>query len=85
MFLKIVSLIFNFNICIIMQPIEIIKPIQIDNARLEKILTIPVKLKLIINMIQYSLKNIEDQILISPINVIQSGLKILLIMEIIIN
>lgn len=55
------------------QPIEIIKPIQIDNARLAKISINASEIK-INNKYDpiFSEKNIEDQILISPINVIQN-------------
>ena len=55
------------------QPIEIIKPIQIDNARLAKISIYASEIK-INNKYDpiFSEKNIEDQILISPINVIQN-------------
>ena len=74
MFLKNSITHFLILICVLScQPIEIIKPIQIDNARLEKISINASEIK-INNKYDpiFSEKNIEDQILISPINVIQN-------------
>ncbi len=74
MFLKNSITHFLILICLLScQPIEIIKPIQIDNARLEKISINASEIK-INNKYDpiFSEKNIEDQILISPINVIQN-------------
>ena len=74
MFLKNSITHFLILICVLScQPVEIIKPIQIDNARLEKILINASEIKINNNYDPiFSEKNIEDQILISPINVIQS-------------
>ena len=73
MFLKNSITHFLILICVLScQPVEIIKPIQIDNARLEKILINASEIKINNNYDPiFSEKNIEDQILISPINVIQ--------------
>ena len=74
MFLKNSITHFLILICLLScQPIEIIKPIQIDNARLAKISINASEIK-INNKYDpiFSEKNIEDQILISPINVIQN-------------
>ena len=74
MFLKNSITHFLILICVLScQPVEIIKPIQIDNARLEKILINASEIKINNNYDPiFSEKNIEDQILISPINVIQN-------------
>ncbi len=74
MFLKNSFTHFLILICVLScQPIEIMKPIQIDNARLEKISINASEIK-INNKYDpiFSEKNIEDQILILPINVIQN-------------
>ena len=74
MFLKNSITHFLILICVLScQPVEIIKPIQIDNARLEKILINASEIKINNNYDPiFSEKNIEDQILISPINVIKN-------------
>ena len=74
MFLKNSITHFLILICVLScQPVEIIKPIQIDNARLEKILINASEIKINNNYDPiFSEKNIEDQILILPINVIQN-------------